>query len=76
MNIDFYLSFIFLALSSLIILRIFYLIIIHSNKIFKVSYLTEITVLTGLAIAIGSHETIHLMFKNKYGFSPISIFFN
>lgn len=75
MKLDFYLSLFFLLLSLLIIFRTLYLIIRNFGKIFKVSYLTEITVLTALAIAIGSHESINYMFMQKYGLDPINLFF-
>lgn len=73
MTIDFIISTFFLLLTLVIVLRCLYLLAKNYKKFLFGNYYNEITLLTGLTIAISSHQLIKQSYAKTYGFNPINL---
>ena len=59
-----------LFITGMLLLVIFFLVITNFNQFMQYRLYEKITMLSLIAIAIGTHGLIHLGVEKQYGFNP------
>lgn len=62
-NIYTFPSFYSLAITSILILLIFILFVVNFNKILKMGFYKQISMLAVITIAVGNHGLLHALFE-------------
>jgi hypothetical protein len=55
----------FISVTSLILL------VIYFNEFIKLNYIQKITIITAINISLASHSALSYTFKQTYGYNPI-----